>query len=467
MDVSSLYTSIPHDGGLEAIGHSIDTYPIDTEYKNFIQIVLPKNYFTFDGDYYLQIQGTAMGSNVAPSYANLFMDCSEKSFVYTYDDFESSVGLWLRYIDDIFFIWHGTESRLLQFRDYLNSQLPTISFTMEYSSSSVHFLDVQVAVTDTGLSFDVFRKETDRISFLHASSFHPKSLLDNLPYGQFLRLRRIIDCDENFSIRVRELTDNFVHRGYDLVNLEWCANRAKQKTRNELLTSHQRKYPSNRIPCVTTYSTQSNQVRHILNKYWFVLQADKKVGPLFQQPPLMAYKRSRNLRDQLTNNKRGAQVAPTSTSLSNWLVPPPGMHKCGRCVICNNVILTSYFNHPMRGTRFSVLEYLNCQHFFVIYLLKCPCGLCYVGETTRPLTIRIGEHKSAIRTGNQKSPIARHFNDLHHGVSQLRFLAIEHVPARTEGIDRIMLLKRRKLHWIYTLQTLSPLGLNEDLSVFL
>ncbi|KAM8977149.1 LOW QUALITY PROTEIN: uncharacterized protein RCH25_039876 [Pelodytes ibericus] len=95
MDVSSLYTSIPHDGGLEAIGLSIAAYQIDAEYKNFIlellKTVLTKNYFTFDGDYYLQTQGTAMGSNVAPSYANLFMDRFEQSFVYPYDEFECTM----------------------------------------------------------------------------------------------------------------------------------------------------------------------------------------------------------------------------------------------------------------------------------------------------------------------------------------------------------------------------------------
>jgi hypothetical protein len=29
--------------------------------------------FTFDGNHYLQINGTAMGTKMAPSYANIFM----------------------------------------------------------------------------------------------------------------------------------------------------------------------------------------------------------------------------------------------------------------------------------------------------------------------------------------------------------------------------------------------------------
>jgi hypothetical protein len=35
--------------------------------------VLKNNNFTFDGNHYLQINGTAMGTKMAPSYANMFM----------------------------------------------------------------------------------------------------------------------------------------------------------------------------------------------------------------------------------------------------------------------------------------------------------------------------------------------------------------------------------------------------------
>ena len=42
-------------------------------------MVLKKNNFTFNGDHYLQINGTAMGTKMAPSYANIFMGKLEKN----------------------------------------------------------------------------------------------------------------------------------------------------------------------------------------------------------------------------------------------------------------------------------------------------------------------------------------------------------------------------------------------------
>jgi hypothetical protein len=41
-------------------------------------MVLKKN-FTFNGDHYIQINGTAMGTKMAPSYANIFMGKLEKT----------------------------------------------------------------------------------------------------------------------------------------------------------------------------------------------------------------------------------------------------------------------------------------------------------------------------------------------------------------------------------------------------
>jgi len=43
-----------------------------------------------------------------------------------------------------------------------------------------------------------FRKATDHNTLLHAHSFHPPWLIDNIPFGQIQRLRRICDSDQDF-----------------------------------------------------------------------------------------------------------------------------------------------------------------------------------------------------------------------------------------------------------------------------
>ena len=41
-------------------------------------MVLTMNNFEFNGEHYLQVGGSAMGTRLAPSYANLFMDFEDK-----------------------------------------------------------------------------------------------------------------------------------------------------------------------------------------------------------------------------------------------------------------------------------------------------------------------------------------------------------------------------------------------------
>jgi len=67
-----------------------------------IEQILTLNHFTFDGEHYLQTQGTAMGTKMAPSYANIFMtDLEERMLSST----TARPMVWWRFIDDIFAIW--------------------------------------------------------------------------------------------------------------------------------------------------------------------------------------------------------------------------------------------------------------------------------------------------------------------------------------------------------------------------
>ncbi len=101
----------------------------------------------------------------------------------------------------------------------------------------------------------------------------------------------------------------------------------------------------------------------------------------------------------------------------------------------------------------------------VIYLLRCSCGLCYVGKTSRPLKNRISEHRCAIRHRDPKSPVAQHFANSRHSNSTLQYIGIEGVKCPWCGGDINILLLQREAFWIFTLDTLSPRGLNEDFDI--
>ena len=202
MDVSSLYTNIDHEEGAEACfkkleerkNKSIPSIVI----KNLILMILKSNAFRFGNEYYRQITGTAMGTPMAPNYANLFMDNFEQNLLH---DYSQKTGLsplvWFRFIDDIFFIWTGNKDALDHFisftenySKYKNMKFK-IKFEIHLSINEVHFLDVTISLKHGKLIATLFNKPTDSHFYLNTSSCHPSHILKNIPKGQFIPLRHI------------------------------------------------------------------------------------------------------------------------------------------------------------------------------------------------------------------------------------------------------------------------------------
>ena len=71
--------------------------------------------FEFNGDHYLQIGGTAMGTALAPNYANLFMDRFETKAL---ENWPIKPLLWIRFINDIFCLCQYGSDQLDKFVKY-------------------------------------------------------------------------------------------------------------------------------------------------------------------------------------------------------------------------------------------------------------------------------------------------------------------------------------------------------------
>ena len=103
IDVSSLYTNIPHNEGIEACKQQLLTRTVEEPptwlITSLLRFILTLNYFEFNGRIYHQVSGTAMGTKMAPNYANLFMGALESKLLSLYP---VKPLIWLRYIDHIF-----------------------------------------------------------------------------------------------------------------------------------------------------------------------------------------------------------------------------------------------------------------------------------------------------------------------------------------------------------------------------
>ena len=190
VDVSALYTSIPAggpDGGMAAFEKCMDQRAdktVPTWYlMALLQVVLLGNIFEFNGAYWRQKIGTAMGTKCAPVYACLFMSILEKKILSTWTG--TRPHLFKRYIDDIFFIWHGTVEELQDFLTHMNSCHPYIKFTSEYDydKKTVAFLDMSISIDQGKIVTDLHKKDTARVQYLLPSSCNPGHVTKNIPFS--------------------------------------------------------------------------------------------------------------------------------------------------------------------------------------------------------------------------------------------------------------------------------------------
>ena len=113
------------------------------------------NTFIFNSKFYVQIDGVAMGSPLAPILADIFMNIILESnidqrnrredmviFRDKLSDREFVAKYFTRYVDDIFAAFDNMHMAL-EFLAYLNSLHPNITFTIEEESEGwLPFLDI-------------------------------------------------------------------------------------------------------------------------------------------------------------------------------------------------------------------------------------------------------------------------------------------------------------------------------------
>ena len=148
-DVSALFTSVPIDPSLNIIKDLLDK---DTTLKErivmevgdiilLLEFCLKNTYFSFQGLFYEQVEGVAMGSPVSPIVANLYMEYLEQKALSTAPH---PPRFWGRYVDDTFVI--HKEANKQGFLQHINSVDPAIRFTVEDNKEdgSIPFLDTIV-----------------------------------------------------------------------------------------------------------------------------------------------------------------------------------------------------------------------------------------------------------------------------------------------------------------------------------
>ena len=432
LDVSSLYTNISTPEGLAAVRETFLKYPDlkrpDKELLQLLELNLTKNDFEFNGQFFLQVSGTAMGKTFAPSYADLFMARWEQGAL-------ASCPLrplhYYRYLDDIWGVWDHSEPEFFQFLDKLNAHSDSITLTATLSPDQIDFLDT---TTFKGPNFNntqtldvkVFFKETDSHSLLYRTSYHPKHTFAGLVKSQLLRFKRICTRQEDFKAATNILFSSLLNRGYTSTMLRQ-ALRTFEVVKPISVESV--------LAVVVTFSESNVKFVQKLKRN-FVSSGGENFLRGFRL--IAAYRRNPNLQDSLVRSKLRPLNPPKTRRLD-------GFFRTYRTV-------QNQTTHEVFRTQSGLdVQTKNC-----VYLIRCSkCCVQYVGESGNTLLTRFTQHRYNITHKKYlNNPLVNHF--VQHDWLSVRATILESNPNWTIRV-------RRKVErtWIKKLGTLMPQGLNE------
>ena len=426
LDVSSLYTNIPNIEGLQATARFLmkhrRTYKnselTNTSLCSFFKMVLSMNNFRFNGEHYLQIAGTAMGTRVAPTYANIFMSDFEERHVYTY---EKQPTLWVRFIDDIFLIWPHGEAELRKFIEHLNGVHQTIKFTSEFSNLKVNFLDTWIIKqTDHSIQTDLYTKPTDSNNYLTYRSAH------------------------------------FLRRGYPKEIIVKGFQKALNTDRHLLLHPPEKDASNDQsLILVTTFNPGFHGLKTIVNKNWDILGRSCSTREIFQKNLITGFRKPTSMKQILVRAKLRDPPKPPNLEPSNPC-------KTKNCRYCPKLNTTGSITCKVSERTYITKHNVTCKSSNLIYCITCrKCSIQYVGQTKNRLIDRFQSHFYNIGHNRPGSEICKHFNSLgHHGLADVEIHILDFINTHPAGSKSKKIRDLIGFNWIQRMHTSAPTGLN-------
>ena len=195
LDVESLFTNIPLGETIDIVTEKVFEKKRKVkgiskrDFKRLLEISTKGTVFFFNGQYYRQKDGVAMGSPLGPALANAFLAHHESVWL---EECPLSFApiFFARYVDDIFVLLRSSD-HVAKLAEYLSSKHPNIRFTYELeNNNTLPFLDVNVFRDASKFSSSVHRKMTFSGVYSNFSSFMPvtykRGLVSTLLYRAYM-----------------------------------------------------------------------------------------------------------------------------------------------------------------------------------------------------------------------------------------------------------------------------------------
>lgn len=285
LDVKSLFTNIPN----ELVYNSIKVrWRIIKKYTNIplkeflegLKLVLENNYCFFNGGFYLQIDGSPMGSPMSPVLADLVMEILEESVL---NKVLYHIPFFFRYVDDI--ILAVPINKIQDITTKFNTYHKKLQFTYELEvNNQLSFLDLLIKRhIDGKLIFDWYHKETWSCRYLHFDSCLPIQYKRNTVTILTHKILDLVDIQfqqKSFELLNKILEENNYPNSFVQKTIN---NTIKKRTNKIIPCISKTPIDFDRLCIIPFVKSIHNKIVRILSKFKIVTIAKRfnTVGELF------------------------------------------------------------------------------------------------------------------------------------------------------------------------------------------
>ena len=265
-----------------------------------LKLVLYRNAFEFNGEFYLQVSGCPIGLRSNPSLCCLVVN----ELVEKIKNLDKNVHSFNIFMDDSFLTWTGTMKELENFIERINGLSETIKFTYTASETEVQFLDLVIYKgerfrTSNILDIKCHTKSTETWCYLDRNSCHSPSVFKGFIRGKTVRYARNTSSLAEFE-KKSVFKEKLVARGYSNTEIEKASKEVKFEDRQQYIAEKQ---SNDKIPLVfkTNYfpHIDSKHIKNALLKHWEIISDNPELSRIYPDIPIIAYSRTKNLKDDL------------------------------------------------------------------------------------------------------------------------------------------------------------------------
>ena len=183
-------------------------------------------------------------------------------------------------------------------------------------------------------------------------------------------------------------------------------------------------------------------IPNITKRHWrSMVHQNEYLKTVFPEPPLVSYKRQKNMRESLVRAKVAPERQPRILR---------GMKKYGKCLARSyvkegKIVLGKSYN--CKKFIWKIGRPVSCDSKNVIYMLQCDKDYCkeqYIGMT-KDFRDRVYQHIGYVRNHIKSRTTGAHFNLPGHGMKNMKFTILEKVksndPLYARERERLLIRK--------------------------